>query len=37
MLRDALMEVVGRVGGIEQIEEDPEDELTDEEYEDDEE
>ena len=30
MLREALMEVVGRSGGLENIEEEPEEELTDE-------
>ena len=39
MLKDALMEVIGRAGGMEQIAEEPEEELTDEDeeqYEDDE-
>ena len=30
MLKDALMEVIGRAGGIEQIDEEPEEEMTDE-------
>lgn len=36
MLKDALMEVIGRAGGIDQIAEEPEEDVPDEEYDEDE-